>query len=192
MPEPYSQAAIPDKHGIYIITGVMASGKSTVAELLARRFARGVHLRGDSFRRMIVSGREEMLPESSPEAERQLKLRYRLAADAAETYFAAGFTVVVQDVIVGPVLQDFVNQFVSRPLFVIVLTPNPQVIALREKNRSKQGYGLWTVEQLDDLLRRQTPHLGLWLDTSALTAEQTVDQILLRAQAEAAQPPRLG
>ncbi len=192
MPEHHQKATSPDECGIYLITGTMASGKSAVAELLARRFARGVHLRGDSFRRMIVSGREEMLPEPSPEAERQLKLRYRLAADAAETYFAAGFTVVVQDVIVGPVLQGFVDQFVSRPLFVVVLTPNPQVVALREAGRSKQGYGLWTIAQLDDLLRNHTPRLGLWLDTSALTAEQTVDQILLRAQAEAAQPPRLG
>ena len=45
---------------IYLITGVMASGKSTVAQLLAERLPRAVHLRGDVFRRMIVSGREEM------------------------------------------------------------------------------------------------------------------------------------
>lgn len=35
---------------IYVISGLMASGKSTVAELLARRLARSVHLRGDVFR----------------------------------------------------------------------------------------------------------------------------------------------
>ncbi|MFD6693018.1 hypothetical protein ACFWD8_09505 [Micromonospora aurantiaca] len=34
----------------------MAAGKSTVAEWLARRLPRAVHLRGDVFRRMIVSG----------------------------------------------------------------------------------------------------------------------------------------
>ena len=48
------------KRGIYLMTGLMASGKSTVAELLAARQPRGVHLRGDVFRRMIVTGREEM------------------------------------------------------------------------------------------------------------------------------------
>ncbi len=41
------------KRAIYLITGVMASGKSTVAQLLASRLEKGVHLRGDLFRRMI-------------------------------------------------------------------------------------------------------------------------------------------
>ncbi|MDL2264172.1 hypothetical protein LJC31_05920 [Synergistaceae bacterium OttesenSCG-928-I11] len=53
---------------IFLITGVMASGKSTVAELLARRFEKSVHLRGDIFRKMIVSGREEMSEKPSSEA----------------------------------------------------------------------------------------------------------------------------
>lgn len=44
---------------IYVITGVMASGKSTVAEALARSLEKCVHLRGDVFRKMIVTGREE-------------------------------------------------------------------------------------------------------------------------------------
>ena len=48
------------ERAIYLITGVMASGKSTVAERLATRMEKGVHLRGDVFRKMIASGREEM------------------------------------------------------------------------------------------------------------------------------------
>jgi hypothetical protein len=69
----------------------MAAGKSTVARLLASRFKRGVHLEGDIFRRSIVSGREEMTPTASPEAVEQLRLRYRMAAAAAEGYFEADF-----------------------------------------------------------------------------------------------------
>ncbi len=34
-----------------LITGVMASGKSTVAQLLAERLEKSVHLRGDIFRK---------------------------------------------------------------------------------------------------------------------------------------------
>ncbi len=74
------------ERAIYLITGVMASGKSTVAELLASKMKNGVHLRGDVFRRMIVSGRAEMSAQPSDEAIRQLHLRYRLATDAAKTY----------------------------------------------------------------------------------------------------------
>ena len=63
---------INEKPCIFVITGVMASGKSTVAQLLAKRLDRGVHLHGDIFRRMIVNGREEFLPDPSQEAVRQL------------------------------------------------------------------------------------------------------------------------
>jgi hypothetical protein len=81
---------------IYLISGPMAAEKSTVARLLAERFDRGVHLEGDFFRRSIVSGRVEMTPHASPEATAQLRLRYRLAAAAADTYSQADFTVVLE------------------------------------------------------------------------------------------------
>lgn len=45
---------------MYLITGLMASGKSTVSELLAESLEKCVHFRGDVFRKMIVSGREDM------------------------------------------------------------------------------------------------------------------------------------
>ncbi|WP_334609849.1 AAA family ATPase [Micromonospora sp. CPCC 205546] len=67
---------------VVLISGIMAAGKSTVAEALARRLPRAVHLRGDVFRRMVVSGRAEMTAEPSAEAWRQLRLRYDLAASA--------------------------------------------------------------------------------------------------------------
>lgn len=38
------------ERAIYVITGVIASGKSTVAEALARRLEKCVHLRGDIFK----------------------------------------------------------------------------------------------------------------------------------------------
>lgn len=170
---------------IFVITGIMASGKSTVADLLARQFERGVHLRGDSFRRMIVSGREEMLPQPTPEAERQLWLRHRLTAAAAETYVHAGFTVVLQDVIIGPMLDNFLQLFSYRPLYLVVLAPDQETVAARETTRQKQGYGLWTVEQLDRILRNDTPRKGLWLDNAAQRPDETVQEILHRAETEA-------
>lgn len=170
---------------IYLVTGAMASGKSTVAELLSGQFAKSVHLRGDAFRRMIVHGREEMLPEPSQEALRQLDLRYRLAASAADAYFDAGFTVVVQDVIVGPALHQFVSYVRNRPMYVIVLAPDEETIAAREAARPKKGYGLWTIAGLNGILHNETPKIGLWLDTSKLTSEQTVREIMRRAESEA-------
>ncbi|WP_256795794.1 zeta toxin family protein [Terrabacter sp. Ter38] len=65
---------------VIVVTGVMAAGKSTVSQLLAERFTRAVHLRGDEFRRVVVRGRVDMSPHGDPEAERQLALRHAIAA----------------------------------------------------------------------------------------------------------------
>ena len=93
----------------YLLTGVMASGKSTTAQALAERLPRCVHLRGDLFRRMIVTGREEMADPPTEEALRQLHLRFRLAAQAARGYWEAGFSVVLQDNYYGPALEEMAS-----------------------------------------------------------------------------------
>lgn len=174
-----------DKRGIFLITGVMASGKSTVAQMLAEKFDKGVHLRGDAFRRMIVKGREEVLPDSGEEALRQLRLRYQIAAASADAYFEAGFNVVMQDVVIGSMLPETVALIRNRPLYVIVLTPSQATVVSREAARPKKGYGLWTIAELDRQLREETPRIGMWLDSSDQTAEQTVEQIWREAWTEA-------
>jgi predicted kinase len=164
---------------IILITGIMASGKSTVAQALAERLPKSVHLRGDIFRRMIVNGRLEMTPDAPDEAYKQLQLRYELAASTADLYCDAGFTVVYQDVILGPILNDVVERLKrNRRVAVIVLAPSPEVVAQREAGRAKTGYGQWTPAMLDYGLRTDTPRTGLWLDTSALSIAQTVETIL--------------
>ena len=122
-----------------LISGIMAAGKSTVAEGLARRLPRSVHLRGDVFRRVIVNGRADMTAEPSDEALRQLRLRYDLAASTADRYAAAGFTVVLQDVVLGADLPAMVGRIRHRPLAVVVLAPRAEVVAARERDRPKTG-----------------------------------------------------
>ncbi|MGW0247951.1 AAA family ATPase [Nocardia goodfellowii] len=167
---------------VYLITGIQASGKSTVAQALAERLPRSAHVRGDAFRRFVVNGRVEMSPEPAPEALDQLRLRHRLAAHTADEYAAAGFTAVLQDNIFGDLLPWTIAQIRTRPLYVVVLTPQPAAVAAREAARGKSAYGTFTVEDLDTGLRETTPRLGLWLDSTDLTVEQTVDAILTRAQ----------
>lgn len=164
--------------GIVVVTGIMASGKSSVAQALAERLPASVHLRGDAFRRMIVNGRVEVEPTPSAAALAQLQLRYDLATTAARAYCAAGFTVVLQDVILGDDLGEVVARLRPWPVAVVVLCPSPEAVAHREADRPKTGYGgPWTVEALDHILREETPRLGLWLDTSSLDVTATVDAI---------------
>ena len=166
---------------VHLITGIPAAGKTSLAQLLAERLpgpTAPVH--GDRFRRWIVSGRRDMTPDAGPDAVAQLRLRHRLTAAACDLYATAGITVVAQDVVLGAHLPFLVDLVRTRPLHVVVLVPRPQVVAEREGRRAKDGYRRWTVDLLDDGLRRDTPRLGLWLDTSELTVDQTVDEILRR------------
>lgn len=69
---------------------------------------------------------------------------------------------------------------------IVVLAPSPASIPAREAARGKDAYDRWTVDLLDRGLREDTPRLGLWLDTSDQTPEETVESILTRAWTEGA------
>jgi predicted kinase len=164
---------------IILITGNMAAGKSSVAQALAERLPRSVHLRGDLFRRLIVNGQAQMDFELSPEAAQQLQLRYELSATVARRYVQAGFTVVYQDILIGEGLGEAVARLRSLVLAVVVLCPHPEVIAMREAARGKTGYAnAQAIYAFDQVLRQETPRLGYWLDSSALSLAETVDDIL--------------
>ena len=156
----------------------MAAGKTTVARLLAQRFERGVHVEGDVFRRSIVTGREEVTPDLTKDALQQLRLRYRIAAATADLYAGEGFTAVLEDVVAGPMLEEVAGLVQTRPLHVVVLMPTVKTLAKRAASRPNAGYDHWTIEELHAGFVEGTPRLGLWLDTTEHSPEQTVDAIL--------------
>jgi predicted kinase len=166
-----------------MITGNMAAGKSSVAQALAERLPKSVHLRGDLFRRMIVNGQAEMGFQLSEDAAQQLQLRYDLAVTTAKLYAQAGFTVVYQDILIGPALPDVIASFSPYSPLVVVLCPRADVVAARERARAKTGYAdRAAVDAFDRVLRDETPRVGYWLDTSELTLAQTVDAIVRQFQ----------
>jgi chloramphenicol 3-O-phosphotransferase len=163
---------------VIVITGAMAAGKSTVADLLASRLPKSVHIHGDVFRRMVVNGRADMTPNPSPDAIAQLNLRYDLAAMTAGRYAEEGYDVIVQDVILGKDLADFVKRIETPERYLVVLSPSLSAVEWREEQRSKAGYVHLSPGALDDVLRRETVRIGYWLDSSTQTPEETVDDIL--------------
>lgn len=68
----------------------------------------------------------------------------------------------------------------SRPCHVVVLLPSVEAVAAREAGRAETGYGSWTVEELYEGFVRTTPRVGTWIDTTRLTPEESVEEILAR------------
>jgi chloramphenicol 3-O-phosphotransferase len=128
---------------------------------------------------MIVNGAAEMGPELSPEASRQLALRHRLACEVAEGYLDAGFAVVYQDILIGQALQEVADRLRHRSPAIVVLSPKPEVLTQRDRNRAKTGYGEhFPPSVLASALEHETPRLGLWLDTSEMSVDEVVERIL--------------
>jgi hypothetical protein len=173
--------------GVWLVTGAQASGKSTVADLLARRFERGVHVRGGQFYRWAVHGWVHVgEPGRDDEVRRLLDLRYRLSSLVADEYAGAGFTTVVQDNIYGPDVEAWLGRVVARPRHLVVLRPAVAVVEQRDEERrrllGKVAYRAgFTPAVNDEHVAATRRDLGLWLDTSAQTPEETVDEILGRS-----------
>lgn len=156
-----------------------------MADRLARRFERGVHVRGGQFYRWAVNGWVHVGDEDEREARRLLELRYRLSAEVACEYAAAGFSTVVQDNIYGVDVEHWLAR-VPGPKHLVVLRPRIDVVERRNAERQrvlgKVAYRAGFTPAINDQhvagTRRE---LGLWLDTSEQTPDQTVDEIVERA-----------
>lgn len=148
-----------------------------MARLLAARYPRSAHLEGDVVDHdLIVNG---FVPPQGPppeEANAQLLLRRRNICLLADSFAADGFVPVIDDVVISPgVLDTYLSLLVTRPFALVVLAPDVATVQRRDAGRHKQVFDIWG--HLDAELRTHMPRVGLWLDTTALTPEETVDRI---------------
>ncbi len=110
---------------IIVVTGIQAAGKSTVARLLAHRFVRAAHVEADVLQGMIVSGGEWVSEPGEPtgEAAQQLRLRLRNMCLLGISFYKAGFTAVLDDIILGDRWQQLQAELEGVPFSLVVLAP---------------------------------------------------------------------
>jgi hypothetical protein len=163
---------------VAIITGPPGAGKTTVAGAVAARSARpAVHLHSDDFYRYIRSGYVEPY---LPQAHEQNRVVVGVLADAALGYAAGGYLVLL-DGIIGP---WFLGPFCDRgrragvPLHYLVLRPDLDQTLHRARGRSeRQLHESGPIRGLHRQFSQLGDLEGHALDTSALTAEQTIGAV---------------
>jgi predicted ATPase len=161
----------------FLITGIPGAGKTTVALALAARFPLAAHADDRVLSRLLVSGWRAPAPTGDAEADRQILLRARNSALLMDSFFAAGVIPVFDDVVVRRSHLDFYLRTIkSRPLHLVVLAPSLRTVAARDRGRDKQLGDTWMF--LDQVLREELAGVGVWIDSTAQTVEETVEAIL--------------
>jgi len=164
---------------IIVVSGMQGAGKSTVAALLTSRFTKGAYVPADELQRMIRRG--GAWPEDremSDEALHQLRLRLRNLCLLGRSFRDAGFTAVLDDIVIGLRVDDLLEELRGETFAFVMLTPNLESVIEREKGRGTALHEVWA--WMDAEIRERTQRIGLWLDTSAQTPEETVDEVMRR------------
>lgn len=163
--------------GTVLLIGIPGSGKSTVAAALAARFAASAHIEVDALQELIVSGGRRPSPERDEEADRQIFLRARNACLLADSFTAAGFLPVIDDVVVRRAHLDFYRATLTGgPLHCVVLAPGAAKAQERNLARDKTLTTDWS--PLDAVMRTELADEKIWIDNARLTVAGTVDAVL--------------
>ena len=151
------------------------------------RFERGAFIEGDVLWKMVVAGAIDMSADADAEAERQLALRYRHGALLCESFVSEGFIAVHAENMYGPMVERHLRSL-RCPRSLVVLRPRPEVIEQRERERGTNAYAPWetpggsmrdAIVQFDGWVA-ETPRIGVWIDSSDLSIDETVNEILDR------------
>jgi hypothetical protein len=129
---------------------------------------------------MIVSGGEWVGEPGPPslEAGRQLRLRLKNMCLLGKSFSDHGYTVVLDDIIVGERWEQLQEELQDYLFSIVVLAPRIDVVLDRDANRGKQPLGAGWAEYLDAELRKTIFGANLWVDSSNQTPDETVDAIL--------------
>jgi chloramphenicol 3-O-phosphotransferase len=174
---------VPATPPVFVITGQLSAGKSTVARALLDRFEHGYHVDVDGIREMVTSGLASPL-EWTDETTRQFELAIHGAAALARVYADAGFAVGIEGGIEPALVEKALREVGLRDRMVgVVLHPRLDVALERNRERQTKSFDTSILEpvmrEIDADLVRDASREG-WhaIDNSDESVDATVDRIL--------------
>lgn len=173
---------------VFVITGQLAAGKSTLARALLATFPFGYHIDVDGIREMVTSGFASPLEESE-ETVRQFGLALGGSAAMAAVYHEAGFAVAIEG---GLEPADIDRELAAVGLLEarvgIVLVPPLEVALQRNRERTTKAFDTSVLEDVmrvidAELRRRPVPDGWVLIDNGAESLAATVVRVVAASPA---------
>jgi len=164
---------------ICLITGPAGVGKSTIAELLVKEFAKTARIDVDYIRHMIRAGKVRPFPYTE-EAEKQILLATQNACDLARNFNDSGFSVAIDDVVVSKEKLDaYISQTKGYRFFAFLLMCDKDLLKKRDQTRPKEAQmGARSLQLFDEFSNRLNETRWHKIDTIRQSEKETLKEIL--------------